>query len=130
MSKRIIVLGAGEPRSAGRPWAERANAINHIKSRGGRIQADNGGRLLVVDDDEDEATLMKRLPAGSKILAPGDDVVAVMGTMEPEERVFAEALQLRFSRDFLKGKQTRKVGSSPEEQELFSYPGSTPPGEE
>lgn len=128
MIKRIIVLGGRQP-GGRRPWVERAKAINSIRSQGGKILAENGGRLLVVDDDEDEAALLRRLPAGSKILAPGDDVVGVMGSMEPEERLFAEALQLRFSRAFLTQKQTRVVGASPEEKEKFSYPGSTPPGE-
>ncbi|MCF3975075.1 hypothetical protein [Paracoccus salsus] len=131
MAKKIIVLGPRhvEDDEGRRPWAERAKAIKSIKGRGGRIESDNGGRILVVDDVEDEAALLRSLPDGAKVLAPGDDVASVMRTMEPQERLFAKALQVRFSQAFITQKKTRTVGESPEERELFSHT-CTPPGED
>jgi len=91
---------------------------NRLKALGVKIRHDSGGRILVVEFDQDEEKLLDRLPKGVR-LTPADEIAPDMREdLDHDEELFVKALQLRASKDYREMKARQVPGESPEEKLL------------
>lgn len=122
MADKLLVLDTKEARDRAVEFrAERRKVLTAVTSAGAKVRHDSGGRLIVVDVPPDAEKAVASLP-GVRMLPLDADVKASLSNLDSTESLFLDALQIRTSREYRDAKSRRKVGESPEEQELRSAP--------
>jgi len=124
--KLLVLEGAGpsrEPRErALERRVDRSATLNAIASSGVKVRHDSGGRLVVIEAQEEaEKALLERLP-GARLVPVDSDVRDLITDLDSNESLFVEALKIRTSKSYREAKSRRKIGETPEEQELISAP--------
>lgn len=97
-------------------------AIEVIRSEGGRVVHDFGGRLIgAYIPDPQEKVILQKLPSGSKISPFDRDITNELPALDPSESLAVDALRVRSSSKFKSARASRKPpGESPEEQAILS----------
>lgn len=122
MADKLLVLDTREARDRAVEFrAERRKLLTAVTSAGAKVRHDSGGRLLVVDVPPDAEQALASLP-GVRMLPLDAEVKASLPNLDSTESLFLDALRIRTSRQYRDAKSRRKVGESPEEQELRSAP--------
>jgi hypothetical protein len=121
---KLLILESEEPPEERRLAfrGARSRALNAISSLGGKVRHDSGGRLLVIEvPGEVEKALAQHLP-GARVVPVDADVIGSFPNLDSTEELFLDALKIRTSKSYREAKRRRKVGETPEEQQLVSGP--------
>src|SRR5688572_30708102 len=100
--------------------AKRNQVLNAIKSAGGKVRHDSGGRLIVVDLPGDAEKVLAERLSDVRLVPLDTGLKEVSGELDPTESLFLDALSIRTSKGYRDAKKRRKVGDTPEERELVS----------
>lgn len=119
---KLLILTEEPLREPGRPGGgvERRRALRILAEAGVKVKEDGGGRLLVIDASDAAAKDLEELLPGAKVVALEPGVADRIGELDAQDALFAAALDIRLSPDYLELKRTQKPGETPEEQLLFS----------
>jgi hypothetical protein len=130
---RLLVLDETFRRDEGRLGAgiDRRRALSALKAAGITVQHDSGGRLLVIEADDEAAAAVTRQLRGARILPlreGGDDRMVDLEALDAQDALFARALDIRLSPEYRERKRRQVPGETPEEQLLISGPCTPPEG--
>lgn len=100
---------------------QRNDAIQIVRSEGGQVLQDSGGRAIVVETGQEEEKIRIKLPQRARISQIEEDIRNILVNPDPTESLFLDALNLRNSASYRSAKRNRKPpGEEPEEIELLS----------
>lgn len=123
-SKRVLVLTEEPLRDPEQPGggSERSRALKELKGFGVKIDADSGGRLLVVEASDEALHALEENVPGLKAIDFREGFEGDLGDVDAQDQLFARALAIRVSPEYRELKANQKPGETAEEQLLLSGP--------
>ena len=100
--------------------AERNNTIDNIKSQGGHIIHDSGGRLLIIEAGRVEDKIRNNLSQNTRMMNVDEINKNLLENLDNSESIFLDALNLKNTVIYQAAKRNRKPpGEEPEEKEML-----------
>lgn len=127
--ERVLVLPE-QPRGVNPMVAgvDRRRALRALAEAQVKVRHDSGGRVLIVDADEEALKVLRETLPDVELLPLDVAATERVEKLDPQDALFVEALRVRLSSKYQEIKRGLKPGETPEEQLLFTASCTPPEG--